>query len=243
MSRSSKDTASSDTESGSTGSPFEEVTDEELEIYLSELEEQEESDYWNFSTLAGLGLIVVGTLYLLEQVGLFEGIGISLLASMLPWFAGVLIILVGFGVLSWESSSSSRSRAARKRSRPRDENDQEKNDHDERAPHSASHESDDSHSAMSPDIAKAARNFVQAVRRTLTEKRLTKSRDKKISGVCGGLAEYVGLDPTLMRIAWVAATVFGFGSSILLYVILMLVMPGPDEMAPAEKIRVTISRD
>lgn len=250
MSRTSRDTASSDATSGSssTGYPFEEVTDEELEIYLSELEEQEESGYWNFSTLAGLGLIVVGTLYLLEQVGLFEGIGISLLASMLPWFAGVLIILVGFGVLSWESSSSRRSpsggtRAARKRSRPRDENDQAEHAHDESAPHSDSHESDDAHSAMSPDITKAARNFVQAVRRTLTEKRLTKSRDKKISGVCGGLAEYVGLDPTLMRIAWVAATIFGFGSSVLLYVILMLVMPGPDEVAPAEKIRVTISRD
>lgn len=63
-------------------------------------------------------------------------------------------------------------------------------------------------------------------------KRLYKSRtDRMIDGVCGGIAEYFSLDPTLMRIAWVLLTLLG-GSGILLYIIAMIVMPvGP---APAQ---------
>lgn len=56
------------------------------------------------------------------------------------------------------------------------------------------------------------------------KKRLTRSNDKMIAGVCGGIANYLGIDPTLVRIAYVLMVLFaGFG--ILLYVILWLVMP------------------
>jgi len=56
-------------------------------------------------------------------------------------------------------------------------------------------------------------------------RRLNKSRsDRMIDGVCGGLAEYFTLDPTLVRIAWVILTLAG-GSGILLYIIAMIVMP------------------
>jgi len=49
-----------------------------------------------------------------------------------------------------------------------------------------------------------------------------------LGGVCGGLAEYFGLDPTLVRIIWIALTVFsaGFGG-VFLYLIAWLVMPAP----------------
>ena len=56
------------------------------------------------------------------------------------------------------------------------------------------------------------------------KKRLTRSDDKMIGGVCAGLAEYLDIDPTIVRIVWVLMVVFaGFG--ILLYVILWLIMP------------------
>jgi phage shock protein C len=56
-------------------------------------------------------------------------------------------------------------------------------------------------------------------------KRLYKSRtNRMIDGVCGGVAEYFGLDPTLVRIAWVLLTVLG-GSGILLYIAAMIIMP------------------
>lgn len=56
------------------------------------------------------------------------------------------------------------------------------------------------------------------------KKRLTRSDDKMIGGFCAGLAEYLDIDPTIVRIVWVLMVLFaGFG--ILLYVILWLIMP------------------
>lgn len=57
-------------------------------------------------------------------------------------------------------------------------------------------------------------------------RRLTKSEDQKmLFGVCGGLAEYFGLDATLVRLAFVFLTIIGVGSPILIYIILAFVMP------------------
>lgn len=56
------------------------------------------------------------------------------------------------------------------------------------------------------------------------KKRLTRSNNKMIDGVCAGLAEYLDIDPTIVRIVWVLMVLFaGFG--ILLYIILWLIMP------------------
>ena len=57
------------------------------------------------------------------------------------------------------------------------------------------------------------------------KKKLYKSNtDKKLCGVCGGIAEYFNIDSTLVRLAWVAFTFFG-GSGILAYIIAAIVMP------------------
>lgn len=50
------------------------------------------------------------------------------------------------------------------------------------------------------------------------------SRDKKICGVCGGIAEWLGVDPTIIRIAW-AVLACGWGTGILLYFICAFVLP------------------
>jgi phage shock protein C len=57
------------------------------------------------------------------------------------------------------------------------------------------------------------------------ERRLYRSRnDRTLAGVCAGIAEYFGWDPTLVRLAWVLLTLLG-GSGILLYLIMWLVVP------------------
>lgn len=57
------------------------------------------------------------------------------------------------------------------------------------------------------------------------KKRLYKSKtEKKLGGVCAGIAKYFEIDPTLIRLAWVAFTIFG-GSGILAYIIALIVMP------------------
>jgi phage shock protein C len=58
-----------------------------------------------------------------------------------------------------------------------------------------------------------------------TEKRLCRSSSQKmIAGVCGGIAEYLGWDVTIVRLLWIVLTLAG-GSGILIYLILWLVMP------------------
>jgi phage shock protein PspC (stress-responsive transcriptional regulator) len=56
-------------------------------------------------------------------------------------------------------------------------------------------------------------------------RQLVRSRvDRRIAGVCGGIGEYFGLDPTLVRIGFVLATFLGF-SGIVIYIVLWIVMP------------------
>lgn len=56
-------------------------------------------------------------------------------------------------------------------------------------------------------------------------KRLTLSHDKKLGGVCGGIAEYFDVDPTLVRIGYAALTLFTAFCGIILYPILWIIMP------------------
>jgi phage shock protein C len=57
------------------------------------------------------------------------------------------------------------------------------------------------------------------------EKRLYRSTTQKmLGGVCGGIAEYFDIDPTLVRLALVAITLFG-GSGIIAYIVAYLVIP------------------
>lgn len=58
------------------------------------------------------------------------------------------------------------------------------------------------------------------------EKKLYKSTDKKIDGVCAGIAEYFEIDPTIVRVAYALISLFFAGiGGIVVYAILSFVMP------------------
>ena len=62
-----------------------------------------------------------------------------------------------------------------------------------------------------------------------TEKRLQRSTDDRwIGGVCGGIADYTGLDARLIRLIVAVATVLGLGSLIVAYVVAWIIMPNAD---------------
>jgi phage shock protein C len=64
---------------------------------------------------------------------------------------------------------------------------------------------------------------------------LTRSTiDRRIGGVAGGLAAYFGIDPTLVRVAWVVAGLMGWG--ILAYIILWIVVPQGVPSPPAVRV-------
>lgn len=66
-------------------------------------------------------------------------------------------------------------------------------------------------------------------------KRLFRSRnDRKIAGVLGGWAAYLGLDPSLVRIGYALATILtAFVPGMVLYALMVLIVPTEPERAPA----------
>lgn len=59
----------------------------------------------------------------------------------------------------------------------------------------------------------------------MNEKRLYKDRtNQMLGGVCAGIGNYLGIDPTLVRLAWIALGMIG-GSGILAYIIAAIVIP------------------
>ncbi|HMB89477.1 MAG TPA: PspC domain-containing protein [Rhodothermales bacterium] len=184
------------------------LSEEELEALLFEEEQKESSSgLFNLPNMAGLSMIVVGIAYLFQKLGLLAG-DLSALASMLPIIAGILIILLGFGVLSWRPSRKKKKTVKK---------------------------------TVKVKSGKEVR--LESGTKDKEKKRLRKSRDKKIAGVAGGLAEYFNIDPTLVRIAFVIGTIISQGTFLFAYLILSFVMAKPEPLSLSRDEKITIIRD
>jgi phage shock protein C len=61
---------------------------------------------------------------------------------------------------------------------------------------------------------------------TQPEKRLYRSRSNRVvAGVCGGLAEYFGVDTTVVRLAFALGIILGLGSLLVVYIVMVFVVP------------------
>ena len=57
-------------------------------------------------------------------------------------------------------------------------------------------------------------------------KKLYRSRSNRmVFGVCGGLGNFFGIDPSLMRLLFVIGTLFGFGTFIFIYIAIFIIVP------------------
>ncbi len=185
---------------------LESLSDEELESLLFEDEQPKESGIWNLPTMAGLSMILVGMVYILQEMGFWTSLpSLGDVAAMMPWIAGILIILLGFGVLSWRPKKkiSKKVKVDLKAKKPK---------------------------------VKVEKKF------SASKKKLRKSKDKKVSGVAAGIAEYFNIDPTLVRIAFVVGTIASGGPFFLSYLVLGMIMPKADTNSAKEE-RITIIRD
>jgi phage shock protein C len=190
-------------EVGETNLDLEDISDEDLSnLFLDD--EEEGRSFWNVPTVAGLSIILVGIIYLLSEMGIWSGPDVSFLASTLPWLAGVLIILLGFGVLSWRPKKTKQK------------------------------------TKKAIEAATGKQKVVEEpTPKRKSRKRLTRSRrDKKIFGVCGGIADYLNLDSTLVRIAFVIGTIASGGPFVLAYLVLAYVIPQEPSLSPEERIRI-----
>jgi phage shock protein C len=191
-------------EVGETTLNLDDISDEELESLYFE-DDEEEASLFNLQTVSGLSLILAGIVYLLTEIGAWTEPTLLGLGTALPWLIGVFVILLGFGVLTWRSSSS-----------------------DEAAP--------DTKKAVDADTGET--KVVEEPQKK-RKKRLARSRtDKKFLGVCGGIAEYLGLDPTLVRVAFVIGVITSFGPLVLAYFGLAFVMPKEPPLSPEERLSI-----
>jgi phage shock protein PspC (stress-responsive transcriptional regulator) len=79
-------------------------------------------------------------------------------------------------------------------------------------------------------------------RRRTSHKQLTLSAtDKKLAGVCGGIAEYLDVDPTIVRLIWVALSVVpgGFVGGALAYFLAWMIIPKAPALASTQAGTVT----
>ncbi len=56
------------------------------------------------------------------------------------------------------------------------------------------------------------------------DKKLTKSSNRMICGVCAGIGEYLGIDPTVIRLLWVIFSFMG-GAGLLAYIVAAIIIP------------------
>ena len=67
-------------------------------------------------------------------------------------------------------------------------------------------------------------------------KRLYRSnRDRMIAGVCGGMAEYFAIDPTIIRLIFVGAAFLNPPGAVLAYIVMMIVVPVTNLPASSDK--------
>ena len=57
------------------------------------------------------------------------------------------------------------------------------------------------------------------------KKLLRSKKNKVIAGVCGGIGEYLNVDPVIIRLIWVIVTLVSFGAGILAYIIAWVIIP------------------
>lgn len=63
-------------------------------------------------------------------------------------------------------------------------------------------------------------------------KKLTRSKtNRTVCGVCGGIGEYLNIDPTLVRLIWLVCSVASLGTGLIVYIVAALIIPEDNNIA------------
>ncbi|TYP95091.1 phage shock protein C (PspC) family protein [Fodinibius salinus] len=186
------------------------------------LKQEKESDrnVWNFATISGIAMVFVGMLFLVQMLGLGIGANFSGLIEVMPYVGGVLVTLVGFGFLVGDRKKQ---KQQPERGATNTENfnfDDHFKDTEGTEDYTINDDLGSRKEAKSKSDSSAFDNFAFS-----QSKKLYKSRtDKKISGVCGGLARYFGISSTVIRFLFFFALIAGWGAPFLIYIALAIVL-------------------
>lgn len=224
MTQESRQRTTGKTSSQRTPESFLEFEEHELRSTMEEFlqeEKKEEPKIWNFATIAGIAMFFVGMLYMIQMLGVGLGPDLGSLVELMPLLGGVLVTLVGFGFLVGDRKSKKAKKGRRKRQQEYDrpfEFEKEKGEADF-----------DLENDLEGGSSRGERNRTEDFdfdEYALSKpKKLYKSRtDRKWMGICGGLAKYFGISSTVIRLLFVICTLAGWGTPILAYIGLAIVL-------------------
>ncbi len=213
---------------------FSEFEDHQLRATMRDFleeEDKEKSTIWNFSTIAGIAMLLVVMLYIVQLIGLSIGPAISDIAPALSVIGAGLVAFIGFGFFVGDRK---RMKKAKKKQRER------RRDYFEKEFASDGSESNEDIDLEKELFGNASRNKRKARYKTgafdsyamQQPKKLYKSRtDKKWLGVCGGLAKYFGLSSNVIRFLFFFTLIVGWGAPFIIYIALAFALDKePPEM-------------
>lgn len=213
------------------------IEDSELQETLEDFYEEEkkqEKSIWNISTITGfvmlfivvgvLGQSIAGSLFGLEPAFQLTG-----LMNIMPVIGGILVLAAGFGFLTGDRKKEKKSKLKSGFANDFNYSSTSK----PVSPYSSKDKLDDFLNIDESDRKTSKTRGKYSFRDRELEayalsqkKKLFRSRtDKKILGVCGGLAKYFGVSSTMVRIIFVLAFLLGYGSFLIVYIVLGIIMP------------------
>jgi phage shock protein C len=211
---------------------FSGFSDAQLRSTMDNFLEKEEDDHpniWNTATVAGIAMFLVCMVYILHLIGLniIPGFGAAFIP--LAVVGALLVVFIGFGFFVGDRRRLKRFKKKQKektedyfnRAFPPDDSDEQIDLEAELFNHSSAGSSKSTTSRRQKGFEKQA--FDEYAMKH--SKKLYKSRtDKKIAGVCGGLADYFGVDATWVRILFLIMFFGTSGVALPVYIILMIVL-------------------
>lgn len=195
------------------------ITDQDLHSslndFLEEKEKKTKESIWNFSTISGLVLVFISAAYVGHSIGttVFDLGTIPLINTFMkitPYFGGALL---GGIILSNLTKGKSKNNIEEKEKQKANET------YDKLDEFLYS----ESNATFANNKKKNSSYHSFNVK---SGQKLMRSRsDKKMAGVCGGLAKHLGINSTVLRFIFVAALFLSFNTFILVYIALAFVMP------------------
>lgn len=207
-----------------------------MQNFLKEEEKETGKGIWNIATISGMFMLFMGFTFAMQWIGIPLGAGLEAFSegaiSSLPLIGGALVTLIGFGFFVGDRRRERRDRRNRRKKQRHKRSASTKNMNDVVGAESTSDvfgslknnlDSDYRSSSSSSSNSDLFGTESYGYRHV---KRLMKSRtNKKIAGVCGGLAKYFGISSTVTRFLFLFLTPVTSGANIFVYFILALAMP------------------
>jgi len=202
---------------------FSEFEDHQLQATMKnflEEEEKENPSIWNFATIAGIAMMLVSMVYIIQLITFSVGSGFSEFMGIIAVLGAVMVGYVGFGYFVGDRKRMKKARK-KQQERRKDYFDQEFSDKGEQE------ERFDIESELFGTSAaeQSSQSGPFDVHAFTKSKKLYKSRtNKKLSGVCGGLAKYFGISATVIRVLFLFSFFVTGPSPILVYLVLAVAL-------------------